>query len=190
MSGRLLRVEVTTCTRSPTWTIDNERWNQKRREPRESAQSVPTSTEKTPDLRITTVSAACFMPVLYAERLGVEGASSYARPKRNSYPCPFPHCGSRKYSRLADHLTTAHHLTGAGWQRLRRLLLDISHRMEDDDLLDKERTLLSRLPIKVEDYMQPAVSSKVVSKFSSRNLLLYDFPARCSRRLCNSLLEV
>ena len=111
------------------------------------------------------MSAACFMPVLYAERLGVEGASGHTKPNRNSYPCPFPHCGSRKYSRLADHLTTSHRLIGAGWQRLRRLLLDISHRMEEDDLLEKERTLLSRLPVKVEDYMQPAASSKVVSSF-------------------------
>ena len=104
------------------------------------------------------------MPVLYAERLGVEGASGHTKPNRNSYPCPFLHCGSRKYSRLADHLTTSHRLIGAGW---RRLLLD----MEEDDLLEKERTLLSRLPVKVEDYMQPAAlsSSFLVEIYYYRN---------------------
>ena len=112
------------------------------------------------------MSAACFMPVLYAERLGVEGASGHTKPNRYSYPCPFLNCGSRKYSRLADHLTTSHRLIGTGWQRLRRLLLDISHRMEEDDLLEKERTLL---PVKVEDYSSVVQGS---FKFSSRNLLL------------------
>ena len=117
--------------------------------------------QKTPDLRVISECILCWhgislssvVTVLHAERLGLEGAKSFV-PSRKSYPCPFSHCEGKHYPRLADHLTTKHHLKGPGWQRLRHLLLEIAHRLEADNLSDVERGLLSRLPYKVEDYMQ------------------------------------
>ena len=93
----------------------------------------------------------------------MEAARALPRAKRRSYPCPFPICHHKQHSRLADHLATFHQMKGSGWKKLRSLLLDIAHRLQDDDLSDAERNLVSRLPRKVEDYMQPTASSKVVT---------------------------
>lgn len=74
--------------------------------------------------------------------------------------------------------------------------MDIAHRMEADDLSDVERGLLSRLPSKVENYMQPTASSEVVTSFLVESKIyllvqLCDFPVRRSKRQCkSSLLQV